>query len=338
MSHLVITGGAGFIGSNFVHWLCEEHPDHDLVVVDLLTYAGNLANLEGVLDRVRFERADIADAEAMRGILDGAEGVINFAAESHVDRSLESATPFLHSNVTGVQVLLDLVRELEIPRFLQIGTDEVYGSAPADIRFSETDHLNPSSPYAASKASADLLVNAAVHTWGVPALITRASNNYGPWQFPEKLIPLMITNIVEGQPLPVYGDGLQTREWLHVIDHCEAVWAVWTGGEVGQIYNVGTGNDVANLALVKTLVELLGASPGLITFVADRPGHDRRYALDINRLTTELGWQPRIPLEEGLEGTIEWYRQNRTWWENIRSGDYQEYYDRMYGERAQISD
>ncbi len=338
MSHLVITGGAGFIGSNFVNWLCEEHPDHDLVVVDLLTYAGNLANLEGVLDRVRFERADIADAEAMRGILDGAVGVINFAAESHVDRSLESAAPFLHSNVTGVQVLLDLVRELEIPRFLQIGTDEVYGSTPPDIRFSETDHLNPSSPYAASKASADLLVNAAVHTWGVPALITRASNNYGPWQFPEKLIPLMITNIVEGRPLPVYGDGLQTREWLHVIDHCAAIWAVWTGGEVGQIYNVGTGNDVANLDLVKTLIELLGASGDLITFVADRPGHDQRYALDITRLTTELGWLPRIPLEEGLDSTIKWYTQNRTWWENIKSGDYRDYYDRMYGGRAQISD
>jgi len=274
----------------------------------------------------------------MRGILDGAEGVINFAAESHVDRSLVSAAPFLHSNVTGVQVLLDLVRELEIPRFLQIGTDEVYGSAPADIRFSETDHLNPSSSYAASKASADLLVNAAVRTWGVPALITRASNNYGPWQFPEKLIPLMVTNIVEGRPLPVYGDGLQTREWLHVKDHCAAVWAVWTKGEVGQIYNVGTGNDVANIDLVKTLIELLGASEDLITFVEDRPGHDRRYALDITRLTTELGWLPRIPLEDGLAGTIEWYRQNQTWWENIKSGDYREYYDRMYGSRAQISD
>lgn len=338
MSHLVITGGAGFIGSNFVNWLCREHPDHDLVVVDLLTYAGNLANLESVLDQVRFERADIADADTMRGILDGAAGVINFAAESHVDRSLESAAPFLHSNVTGVQVLLDLVRELGIPRFLQIGTDEVYGSTPADIRFSEDDHLNPSSPYAASKASADLLVNAAVRTWGVPVLITRASNNYGPWQFPEKLIPLMITNIVEGRPLPVYGDGLQTREWLHVIDHCAAVWAVWTGGETGKIYNVGTGNDVANLDLVKTLINLLGASQDLITYVEDRPGHDRRYALDISRVTTELGWQPQISLEDGLNGTIEWYRQNRAWWESIKSGEYREYYERMYGNRDQITE
>jgi dTDP-glucose 4,6-dehydratase len=336
MSHLVITGGAGFIGSNFVNWLSREQPDLELVVVDLLTYAGNLANIEAVLDRVRFERADIADTDAMRGILDGAAGVINFAAESHVDRSLESAAPFLHSNVTGVQVLLDLVRELEIPRFLQIGTDEVYGSAPPDIRFSEADHLQPSSPYAASKAAADLLVGAAVHTWGVPALITRASNNYGPWQFPEKLIPLMITNIVEGRPLPVYGDGLQTREWLHVTDHCTAVWAVWTKGEPGRIYNVGTGNDVANLDLVKTLIGLLGASEDLITFVEDRPGHDRRYALDITRLTGELGWRPETPLAEGLEETIAWYRSHQAWWEQIKSGEYRDYYERMYSDRARL--
>jgi dTDP-glucose 4,6-dehydratase len=259
---------------------------------------------------------------------------MNFAAESHVDRSLESAAPFLHSNVTGVQVLLDLVRELEIPRFLQISTDEVYGSAPEGARFSEEDHLSPSSPYAASKAGADLLVHAAVHTWGVPALITRACNNYGPYQFPEKLLPLMITNIMEGKPLPVYGDGMQRREWLHVEDHGRAVWAVWQKGETGRIYNVGTGEELPNLQLIQTLLSITEASEDLIEFVADRPGHDRRYALDVKRLKSELDWQPEVSLEEGLQQTIEWYQQNRSWWDAIKSGEYRDYYERMYGSRG----
>ena len=334
MAHLVVTGAAGFIGSNFVHWLCSEHPDREVVVVDKLTYAGNLGNLEPIKDRIRFVRADIADAEAMAEVLRGADGIINFAAESHVDRSLEAAAPFLHSNVVGVQVILDLVKELEVPRFLQISTDEVYGSTPEGTRFNEEDRLNPSSPYAASKAAADHLVQAAVHTWNVPALITRASNNYGPYQFPEKLLPLMITNIMEEKPLPVYGDGMQKREWLHVHDHCTAVWAVWQRGEIGRIYNLGTGDEVANLELIKTLLAVMDASEELITFVADRPGHDRRYALDISRLTTELGWQQQITLEEGLQATIEWYRDNRPWWESIKSGQYREYYERMYGRRG----
>ena len=334
MAHLVITGGAGFIGSNFVHWLCGEHPDQELVVVDKLTYAGNLANLEPVSDKIRFVKADIADPGAMAEALKGADGIINFAAESHVDRSIESAAPFLHSNIVGVQVILDLVKELEVPRFLQISTDEVYGSAPEGVRFTEEDRLSPSSAYAASKASADLLVGAAVRTWGLPALITRASNNYGPYQFPEKLLPLMITNIMEEKPLPVYGDGMQRREWLHVSDHGAAVWKVWEKGEIGRIYNIGTGDDVANLDLIKTLIGIMDAPEELITFVTDRPGHDRRYALDIGRITAELDWKPQVTLEEGLRKTIEWYGENLPWWESIKTGEYREYYERMYGNRG----
>ena len=336
MGQLVVTGAAGFIGSNFVHWLCEEQPDVEILVVDVLTYAGNLANLDGVRDRIRFERADIADPAAMRPLLEGAAGIINFAAESHVDRSLESAAPFLRSNTIGVQVLLDLVRELEIPRFLQISTDEVYGSAPGDVRFAEGDHLNPSSPYAASKAAGDLLVKAAVHTWGVPALITRACNNYGPYQFPEKLLPLMITNIMEDKPLPVYGDGMQRREWLHVKDHGRAVWAVWEWGEIGEIYNIGTGEEIANLDLIHQLMAIMEGSDDLIEFVADRPGHDRRYALDVSRITSRVGWSPEIDLEEGLRQTVEWYRDNRAWWDAIKSGEYRDYYERMYGNRGPV--
>jgi len=338
VGHLVITGGAGFIGANFVQWLARTEPDLELVVVDALTYAGNLANLAPVRDRIRFERADIADPGAMQEIVTGADGIINFAAESHVDRSLEEAAPFLHSNVTGVQVLLDLVRRLEVPRFLQISTDEVYGSAPEGVHFDEEARLQPSSPYAASKAAADLLVSAAVHTWGVPAVITRASNNYGPCQFPEKLLPLMITNIMEGLPLPVYGDGLQRREWLHVEDHCAGIWAAWQKGEPGRVYNLSTGIDIANLELIRTLIGQMEASEELITFVTDRPGHDRRYALDVTRAREELGWQPSISLPEGLARTVSWYVENRTWWEEIRSGEYRAYYERMYGNRDQLTE
>lgn len=333
MAHLVITGGAGFIGSNFIRWLCNEKPELELVVVDKLTYAGNLANLEGTGDGIRFIRSDIADEEMMAEVIEGSEGVINFAAETHVDRSLESASPFLHSNVVGVQVLLDLVRRFGIPRFLQISTDEVYGSAPEGNRFREEDPLHPSSPYAASKASADLLTLAAVHTWGLPALITRASNNYGPYQFPEKLLPLMITNIMENKPLPIYGDGLQKREWLHVVDHCTAIWTVWERGETGRIYNLGTGDEITNLDFIRTLMGIMDAPDELITFVADRPGHDRRYALDISRISSELGWEPRTRLEDGLRDAVEWYEKNRSWWEAIKSGEYRDYYERMYGNR-----
>jgi dTDP-glucose 4,6-dehydratase len=333
MAHLVVTGGAGFIGANFVQWLREHHPERELVVVDALTYAGNLGNLAEVREAVRFVKADIADLAAMRPVLEGAAGVINFAAESHVDRSLVSAGAFLHSNVTGVQVLLDLVRELKVPRLLQISTDEVYGSAPEGIRFDEEAPFKPSSPYAASKAAAELLVHAAVHTWGLPVVVTRACNNYGPYQFPEKLIPLMITNILERRPLPVYGDGLQRREWLHVRDHCEAVWAVWERGEEGRAYNIGTGQEVPNLELVRTLLRVLEGSEELITFVQDRPGHDRRYALDTTRTSTELGWRPAVGLEEGLGETVRWYREHTEWWETVKSGAYRDWYRRWYGGR-----
>jgi len=338
MAHLVITGGAGFIGSNFVHWLRDHRPDLDLVVVDALTYAGNPANLEPVRDQVRFVKGDIADPDAMRALLEGAEGLINFAAESHVDRSLESAAPFLHSNAAGVQVLLDTARALQLPRFLQISTDEVYGPAPGTERFDETARLKPSSPYAASKAAGDLLVHAARVSWDLPVLITRACNNYGPYQFPEKLIPLMITNIMEGRELPVYGDGMQKREWMHVRDHCEAIWAVWERGRVGGVYNIGTGQEIPNLQLVRALVEAMEADEGLITFVEDRPGHDRRYALDVSRLRDEIGWSPSIGLEEGLAETVRWYQQNRPWWEAVKSGAYRDYYERMYGKRGRAQE
>jgi dTDP-glucose 4,6-dehydratase len=333
MPHLVITGGAGFIGANFVRWMCEHQPEQDLAVVDALTYAGNLGNLAEVRDRVRFLKADIADPAAMREVLAGSAGVINFAAESHVDRSLVSAGAFLHSNVEGVQVLLDLVRELEVPRLLQISTDEVYGSAPEGVRFDEEAPFHPSSPYAASKAAAELLVHAAVHTWRLPVVVTRACNNYGPYQFPEKLIPLMITNILERRPLPVYGDGLQRREWLHVRDHCAAVWAVWEKGEAGRAYNIGTGREVPNLELVRTLLGILEGPEELITFVQDRPGHDRRYALDTTRTTTELGWRPALGLEGGLRETVRWYREHTEWWETVKSGAYRDWYELWYGGR-----
>jgi dTDP-glucose 4,6-dehydratase len=336
MPHLVITGGAGFIGSEYVRRLAREETGTQIVVVDALTYAGNLANLEPVSGRIRFIKADICDGAAMREVLEGASGLINFAAESHVDRSLESAAPFLRTNIEGVQVLLDLVRELQVPRFLQVSTDEVYGTAAAGTRFCEEDPLGPSSPYAASKAAADLLVNAAVVTWGLPVLVTRACNNYGPFQFPEKLIPLMITNIMEGRPLPIYGDGQQMREWMHVSDHCAAIRAVWERGEAGRVYNIGTGHEVPNLDLVRTLLRLMEGSQDLITYVTDRPGHDRRYALQIDRLTSEIGWEPAIGLEQGLEETIRWYADNRAWWEAIKSGEYRDYYERMYGSRGRI--
>ncbi|RJP73424.1 MAG: dTDP-glucose 4,6-dehydratase [Candidatus Zixiibacteriota bacterium] len=333
--NLLVTGGAGFIGSNFIHYILREHPEVSLVNVDALTYCGNLENLSGVEKdpRYRFVKADIADAGTMAEVFAGAsfDAVLNFAAETHVDRSITGPSVFLRTNVAGTQILLDLALKYGVPRFVQVSTDEVYGSLPETGAFTETTPLAPNSPYSASKASADLLVRAYVHTYGMDAVVTRCSNNYGPWQFPEKLIPLMITNALEDKPLPVYGDGLNVRDWLHVEDHCRAVWLALEKGVKGEVYNVGGANEWHNLALVKELLAILGKPESLITFVKDRPGHDRRYAIDASRIRRELGWRPTYDFASGLRQTVQWYIENETWWRRVKSGEYQKYYQTQYG-------
>ena len=344
---ILITGGAGFIGSNFVRLVLEELPEARVVNLDLLTYAGNPENLAGVEEasggRYCFVRGDIADSDLVRGLMaEGITHVVNFAAESHVDRSIISAAPFIHTNILGTQVLLDAAREAGCRRFLQISTDEVYGDlGPHDPPFTEATPLAPRSPYAASKASADLLTRAAWETFRFPVLITRCSNNYGPYQFPEKLLPLVITNALESLPLPVYGDGLQIRDWIHVRDHCLALIMVLTRGEPGRIYNIGGNSERTNLELIKTILAGLAEATGrpaaeyeeLITFVRDRPGHDQRYAIDNSRLISELGLSPEVRLAEGLAQTVDWYLSNRPWWNRIKSGAYREYYEEQYGRR-----
>ena len=334
---VLVTGGAGFIGSNFIRLLLRERPGWEIVNFDLLTYAGNLDNLAEVASspRYAFVRGDIADGGALEGVLGGAEfdAVVNFAAESHVDRSIEEPAPFLRTNVVGAQVLLEAARREGVPRFLQVSTDEVYGSLGPDGRFVEDDPLRPNSPYAASKASADLICRAYEKTYGYPSIITRSSNNYGPHQFPEKLIPLMINNALADKELPVYGDGANVRDWIHVEDNCRGVLAALERGEPGRVYNMGGGAEWRNIDLVKLLLRLLGKPESLIGFVGDRPGHDRRYALDSSRAREELDWRPLVDFEEGLRATVEWYRGNRAWCESILSGEYQQYYRRMYGGR-----
>ena len=336
---ILVTGGAGFIGSNFVLQLRRERPDVAVVNVDLLTYAGNLENLkalEGDGGHV-VVRADVADRAAMEAVFAAhkPEGVLPFAAESHVDRSILDATPFVRNNVLGTQVLLDLSRAHGVRRYLQVSTDEVYGTLGATGKFTEDTPLAPNSPYAASKAAADLLVRAAVHTHGLDAVVTRCSNNYGPLQFPEKLIPLMIANALEGRPLPVYGDGMQVRDWLHVEDHCSALWRVFERGRAGGVYNIGGNNELPNLDVVRLILRELGRGEDLIRYVQDRPGHDRRYAIDASRLRDELGWEPRRRFDEALPDTVRWYLSHRDWWERVRSGAYREYYERQYGHRVQ---
>jgi len=335
---VLVTGGAGFIGSNFVLLLRRARPDVEIVNVDLLSYAGNLENLrplEGDEGHV-FVRADVADRPAMERLFreHRPEGVLHFAAESHVDRSILDATPFVHNNVLGTQVLLDLARAHGVRRYLQVSTDEVYGTLGPTGAFCEDTPLAPNSPYAASKAAADLLVRAATHTHGLDAVITRCSNNYGPLQFPEKLIPLMIANALEDKPLPVYGDGLQVRDWLHVHDHCTAIWTVFEKAAPGAVYNIGGESERTNIQVVKLILGELGKPESLIRSVKDRPGHDRRYAMDARRIRADLGWTPARRFEEALPETIRWYLQNRGWWERVRSGAYREYYDRQYGGRV----
>ncbi len=341
---IFITGGAGFIGANLAHHLIRSHPEDTFVVLDKLTYAGNLANLDPVRDDPNFSfvKGDICDPDLAGELLEGVDLVANLAAESHVDRSIDSAADFIRTNISGTQNLIEAARRAGVKRFVQISTDEVYGTlGPDDPPFSETTPLAPNSPYAASKASADLLVRAAVETHGFPGMITRCSNNYGPYQFPEKLIPLMLTNALEGKALPVYGDGMQVRDWIHVADHCRGVELVLYQGEPGQIYNFGGACEMANLNLLRDLMAALaratGREPeeflGLIQHVTDRPGHDRRYAMSFDRTRERLGWRPEMTIREGLEETVEWYLGHESWWREIRSGDYLEYYERQYGRR-----
>jgi dTDP-glucose 4,6-dehydratase len=333
MLSVLVTGGCGFIGSNFVRYLLETAPDVVVVNFDRLTYAGNLANLRDLEGhpRYRFVHGCITDRDAVRAAAKDAHSIINFAAESHVDRSIHDSGPFVRTNILGTQLLLDAGREVKVARYLQISTDEVYGSLGPTGAFTEETPLAPNSPYAASKAAADLLVRSYVHTFGVPALITRCSNNYGPYQFPEKLIPLFITNLLRDEPVPVYGDGQNVRDWIHVRDHCAAIFRVWRDGRVGQVYNIGSRCELTNLQLTHALLQAVGKPESLIRYVKDRPGHDRRYAIDSSKLERELGWQPQVPFADGLRETVAWYQANADWVAGIRTGEYMKYYEKQYG-------
>jgi dTDP-glucose 4,6-dehydratase len=332
---LFITGGAGFIGSNFIRHMLKKYPDYRIVNFDKLTYAGNLENLSDIVNHPNytFVRGDICDRAATNAAITGADVVINFAAESHVDRSIEGAAEFITTNVMGTQILLDAARAHQISRFVQISTDEVMGSCAEDEYFIEASPIRPNSPYAASKAAAEHLVRAAAVTFGLDVVVTRASNNYGPYQFPEKLIPLMIANALEDKPLPVYGDGLNVRDWLYVEDNCRAVDQVLHKGKSNEVYNIGSREEKNNLEVVRALLDLLGKPHSLITFVKDRLGHDRRYATDPTKLETDCDWQAQETFERGLEKTVRWYQENQEWVRRARSGEYAEYYERMYSGR-----
>ena len=331
---LFVTGGAGFIGSNFIFYMMKEHPQDRIVCIDKLTYAGNLATLEPILDRenFRFARVDICDREAVFRLFaeERPDVVVNFAAESHVDRSIEDPGVFLQTNILGTQTLMDACRKYGVARFHQVSTDEVYGDLPLDrpdLFFTERTPVHASSPYSASKASADLLVQAYCRTFGLPATISRCSNNYGPYQFPEKLIPLMIANALADKPLPVYGKGENVRDWLYVEDHCKAIDRILQNGRVGEIYNIGGHNEMRNIDIVKLICKAVSKPESLITFVADRKGHDLRYAIDPTKMGQELGWQPETMFNEGIYRTIQWYVDNRAWWEDILSGAYRQRQD-----------
>ncbi len=328
---LVVTGGAGFIGSNFVHRTLAAHADWKLLVLDKLTYAGNLKNLESALPsgRCEFVQMDICDP-AVTDVLRGCDAVVHFAAESHVDRSIEDAAAFVRTNVEGTHNLVQASRQAGVPRFIHVSTDEVYGSLGDDGEFTEESPLQPNSPYAATKAASDLLVLAYVRTHNFPAIVTRCSNNYGPYQFPEKFIPLMVAQAMAGKRLPVYGRGANVRDWLHVADHCDAIEAVLTRGRCGEVYNIGGGREMRNLEVAHLILERLGLPETLIEFVKDRPGHDLRYAICCEKLSQETGWQAKISFEEGLQQTINWYRNNQTWLDDVRSGAYRDYFDRHY--------
>ncbi|MDF9407580.1 dTDP-glucose 4,6-dehydratase [Pelotomaculum isophthalicicum JI] len=332
---ILVTGGAGFIGSNFIRYILEKY-SYQVINLDSLTYAGNLENLTGVAENpgYQFVRGDITDRSCLDNIFkQGIDAVINFAAETHVDRSITGAGVFIRTNVLGVQELLEAVRRHNVPRFLQVSTDEVYGSLGENGFFTEETSLAPGSPYSASKAAADLLALAYYRTFSVPVSITRCSNNYGPYQFPEKLIPLMVTNALEDKSLPLYGDGLHVRDWLHVLDHCRALDLVLHRGKPGEVYNIGGNNEWANIEIIRLILAELGKPESLIKYVPDRPGHDRRYAINAAKIKEELGWRPVYAFEQGLKDTINWYRANKEWWRKIKSGEYLEYYEKMYTAR-----
>jgi dTDP-glucose 4,6-dehydratase len=330
---ILVTGGCGFIGSNFVRFLLRERPDADVVNLDALTYAGNLENLADLESdtRYRFVRGSICDRATAEAACAGADIVYNFAAESHVDRSLYEPHAFLDTNLRGTAVLLEAALKANVRRFVQVSTDEVYGSLGADGVFTESTPVKPSSPYSAAKAAADLWVLAWHHTFGADVVVTRSSNNYGPYQFPEKLIPLFVSNALEDIPLPVYGDGRQVRDWLHVEDNCRAIELVGRKGRPGEAYNIGGKSERENIAVTKAILREVGKPETLIRHVQDRPGHDRRYALDISKIERELGWTPQVTFEEGLKRTVRWYLENRDWWSRVKSGEYREYYRRHYG-------
>jgi dTDP-glucose 4,6-dehydratase len=336
MPTVFVTGGCGFIGSNFARHLLRSDPAVRVVNFDALTYAGNLANLADVASdpRYRFVKGDITErAQVLDALAEGTDALINFAAESHVDRSILDSGPFVRTNVLGTQILLDAARAKNVKRYVQVSTDEVYGSLGATGFFTETTPLSPNSPYSASKAAADMLVQAYAHTFGMDAVITRCSNNYGPYQFPEKLIPLFITNLMGDRPVPVYGDGMQIRDWIHVLDHARGVEAAWRKGKAGEVYNFGGRCELPNLHLTQKLLDLLGKPRTLIKHVQDRLGHDRRYAIDCAKAERELGWAPQVKFEDGLRETIGWYQTNQPWVNQVRSGDYLKYYERQYGTR-----
>lgn len=333
---LLVTGGAGFIGSNFILYMIQQHPNYQIINMDALTYAGNLENLKSVQDHPNysFVQADIADKPAVDAIFQqGIDVVVNFAAESHVDRSILEPEIFVNTNVMGTQVLLDAAKKYGVTKFVQVSTDEVYGSLGETGLFSETTPLAPNSPYSASKAGGDLLVRAYHETFGLPVNITRCSNNYGPYQFPEKLIPLIISRALNDESLPVYGDGLNIRDWLYVEDHCSAIDLVIHQGKLGEVYNIGGNNERTNVHIVKTILNELGKPESLITYVTDRPGHDRRYGIDPTKIMNELGWKPKHNFETGIKETIQWYLSNKEWWTRIQSGAYRDYITQQYGSR-----
>ena len=337
---ILVTGGAGFIGGNFVHHMVNKYPDYEIVNLDLLTYAGNLETLKPVEDKpnYKFYRGDIADSDFIMDLFEKEkfDVVVNFAAESHVDRSITDPGIFVHSNVLGTVTLLDACRKYGIKRYHQVSTDEVYGDLPLDrpdLFFTEETPIHTSSPYSSSKAGADLLVLAYHRTYGLPVTISRCSNNYGPYHFPEKLIPLMIANALNDKPLPVYGEGRNVRDWLYVEDHCKAIDLIIHKGRVGEVYNIGGHNEMKNIDIVKLICKELGKPESLITHVTDRKGHDMRYAIDPTKIHNELGWLPETKFADGIKKTIKWYLENREWWETIISGEYQNYYEKMYGDR-----
>ena len=337
---IIVTGGAGFIGANFIFYMRKNYPEYRIVCLDKLTYAGNLSTLKSVMDKpdFRFVKLDVCDREGVYKLFEEEKPdvVVNFAAESHVDRSIETPSVFLETNILGTGVLMDACRKYGIERFHQVSTDEVYGDLPLDkpdLFFTEETPLHTSSPYSSSKAGADLLVLSYFRTYGLPVTISRCSNNYGPYHFPEKLIPLMIANCLNNKPLPVYGEGKNVRDWLYVEDHCKAIDLILSKGRVGEVYNVGGHNEKRNIDIVKLICKELGKSEDLITFVKDRKGHDMRYAIDPTKIHNELGWLPETKFDDGIKKTIKWYLENREWWEEIISGEYQNYYEKMYKNR-----